>query len=305
MTRTWRPNPRRRTAIVLAALLAGIALLTAGCSLVRLFWGHLPDAMVARADDWLDLDSNGEQALRARLVPWLERARREAFPRYADFLRELANRTAAGFNAQDASWVEQRLDLLYAEAAETALDAWLVPTLRGLSPSQRRHLAKRLRARNAHYRDTYLRVSRHERARIIAGRIVREVERWTGKLDVHQVALVEHGTARLPDTAAAWYRDRLRMQATLLADLDATDAPSAALRRGLEAWLIDRRARDPESGAYREVFRARLSALLVRLARSLSARQRLDAARRFRELAGQLDQLAAAQPPAAADNETD
>jgi len=287
-------HPLRRFS---GTLLISVALLAGGCSLMRFFWDQVPDAVVARADDWLDLDPNGERALRARVEPWLERVRREDLPRYADFLRGLAARTADGFDTADAAWAQRRVDTLYADAVQGALD-WIVPTLLDLTPSQRHHLALRFRERNTRYRDTYLQVSRRDRSRAIAQRIVHQVERWTGKLDVRQVALVEDGAAKLPDNAQAWYHYRLRMQAGLLALLSKPDPRGAAVRQQLQAWLVARGARQSGDLAQTDAFRERLAALLVRLAGTLSATQRADAVRGFRNLAAQLDEVAAGANPA-------
>lgn len=285
-------TPRARHA---AAWLLALALL-GGCSWIPEYaWDRFGATLVSRTDEWLALDADGEDALRARMAPWLDDMRRERLPRYAAFLRALAERTRdGGFGAGDAVWLDARAEPLYDDAVESAL-AWLAPTLAGIDTEQRRHLAGRMREVNAEYRADHVDGPRRARAEAMARRIIDQVERWTGDLDWRQRRVVHERAAELPDTAPDWYRYRLRMQAGLLALLHA-GADDRALRAHLASWWIRQDTRRPGERRASRALRAGLRELLVELYDTLSSSQRNGAIRRLRSVADDLDTITASAP---------
>lgn len=264
----------------------------AACSFLEFAWERADDVIVERADDWLALRPMQEDALRARLGPWLERVRHTLLPRYADFLDDLAARADdGGFEASDATWAQAQLTTLYDDTVRSMLP-WLSATLSDLDVDQRRHLARRIRQRNADYRSEYVARSADERARMVAERIIRQVERWTGPLDVNQRALVHRRATGLPDTAGGWYRYRVRMQAGLLSRLD-TQAGVEPVARHLERWWIELAARRADERSATEALTGAMRRLLVDLGTTLSATQTQAAVRRLHSLAADLRSLAA------------
>lgn len=258
-------------------------------------WNRFGTTLEARTDEWLALEADGEAALRARMAPWLAEMRHERLPRYAALLRTLAARTRdGGFNDADAAWLEARVEPLYRDALASAL-AWIAPTLAGIDAAQRRHLADRMREANAEYRADYLDGPPGARADALARRIVDQVERWTGDLDWSQRELVRQRAGDLPDTAADWYRYRLRMQAGLLALLHA-GADEAAVREHLASWWVRRDTRRPGARQASDALRAGLRALLVELHDMLTPTQRRGTIRRLRGVADDLEAVAAAAP---------
>lgn len=281
-------NARRIAACLLVLVLAG------SCSWIPEYaWERFAGSLATRTDDWLDLDAEDEEALRLRMAPWLDALRRERLPRYASFLRALARRTHDdGFGAGDAAWLERRIEPLYRDAFESAL-SWIAPTLADLDPGQRRHLATRMREVNADYREDYVNGSREARADAMARRIIAQVERWTGRLDPLQRRFVRERALALPDTAADWYRYRLRMQAGLLALLHA-DAGEAAIRDHLLSWWVRQDTRRAAERRASEALRAGLRTLLVELYGELTPAQRRASIRRLRSVADDLETIAAA-----------
>jgi len=277
----------------LRVVIAGAALaLLASCSFMELAWDRADEVIVERANDWLALRPEQEEALRARLEPWLENVRHTMLPRYADFLDELAARTdSGGFEHGDAAWAQARLATLYDDTVRSMLP-WLSAVLSDLDSAQRRHLAERMRQRNADYRSEYVVRSADERERVLAERVIRQVERWTGPLDVRQKALVHRRAGDLPDTAGSWYHYRVRMQAGLLSRLDA-DAGAQPVAHHLEAWWVDLAARRPRQRRATEALAGAIGHLLVDLGETLSATQTQAAVRRLHTVAADLRSLAA------------
>lgn len=281
---------RHATAWLLALALLG------GCSWIPGYaWDRFGTTLVSRTDEWLALDAEHKDALRARMAPWLDELRRERLPRYAAFLRTLAERTRdGGFDAGDAAWLEAHADLLYQDAVESAL-AWIAPTLADIDTEQRRHLAGRMREVNAEYRADHVDGPRRARAEAMARRIIDQVERWTGDLEWRQRRVVHEQAAELPDTVPDWYRYRLRMQAGLLALLHA-GADERALRAHLTSWWIRQDTRRPGERRASQALRAGLRALLVELYDALSPSQRDGAIRRLRSVADDLDTITTSAP---------
>jgi hypothetical protein len=286
---------RRRSRPVLIA--AALCTLTA-CSFMEFAWRYADEAVIGRVDHWLDLDGEQEQALTARVDPWLAATRREHLPRVAAFLRELATRTEQGFGLDDARWADVRFRELYRHTAAGMIE-WLVPTLRTLDASQLEHLRARMDERNERYRDRYVAVDAEGRARALAERIIEQVERWTGPLERQQIALVRERARGLPDTAGDWHRYRMRMQDGLIALLQ-REAPADAVARHLRAWWIDFEPRPPRQVAATDALSAGIRRLLVELEAALTPAQRVGAVRRLRSLAEDLEALAAGAPSAAA-----
>lgn len=274
--------------------------LLGGCSLIPEYaWKRFEDMLMSNTDEWLALDAEDKEALRARMAPWLDELRRERLPRYAELLRTLAVRARDGFDDADAAWLEEHAEPLYADAVESAL-TWIAPTLAAADAEQRRHLATRLREANAEFRRDYIERSHRARAHTVAEDIIDKVERWTGPLGPHQRRVVVDAAAELPDTTEEWYRYRLRMQAGLLALLHA-DADESAIREHLASWWVHRDTRRSHEHQATEALRAGVRALLVELHDALSPVQRNSTIRRLHSVADELDTLAANAPARASD----
>ena len=273
---TGRSHPARRRARV-----AGLLLLLplGGCALPELAWQQLDDVLVARADEWLDLTPDQEQALRGRLEPWLAGLRRERLPGYARFLDGLAVRVRPDIDLDDARWASDRVDRLYADGVESFLPV-ITPTLADLSPAQRAHLADRMAEANEAYRADFI-DGRDDGMYALAERIIAAVERWTGTLDANQRALVHRRARELPRTSAQWLRFRERMQEQLLARIESGAGP-AEIERTLQRWWIGPLNGEAAVAAETAALRDGLLRTLVALGRTLTAEQRAEARRRLR-----------------------
>ena len=281
------PTLRRRPARML--LLLGGVIALAACSAFTLAWNFADDAVIARVEKWVELTPEQRTRLEARLQPWLQTIARERFPDYAAFLRTIDQRSRDGFDAEDTRWAYAEARARYERLLADAL-VWIAPTLDELTDEQHRALMERMHERNDEYRSDYLTAHPNERTRPIAERLIEQVERWTGPLDVHQHQLVHKGIAELPDTFTSWLRYRMRMQARLLAALH-RDAPPAEIEHILRTWWIERSAQRPERRAAQKRFERHLVEVIGELTSTFTARQRASMSRRLRALAEDLEAI--------------
>lgn len=291
------PGPRRAVGILGLVLLVPASI--PGCSTLELVWPYADRILVDRVEDWVDLRPEQRRRLRLRLDAWLEWMRRERLVPFAHYLRAAAERVEDGLGPEEVEWIYRRGDRLYRELAESALD-WVVPTLTGLDPAQRRELRRRLRTDNAAFRRQYVTATPRQADRAFAEALIGRVERWTGRLSTRQRELTHGAVGRLSDVQVRWYRYRLRMQAGLLAAL-AADQPEPSVRVALERWWVHGAALGPADSVGFERSERRLLAIAVRLGATLSASQRARAARRLRGLADQLEAIATSPRAAASE----
>ncbi len=273
----------RISALVLLVVLTG-------CSAFSLAWNYMEGVLADRVDDWVALSPPQRAALTQRLEPWLDQVAVERMPGYTAFLRAAAQRTRTELTANDVDWAYRGARMRYRALLADAIDAWIAPALTDLDRDQLRHLRTRMRTENARYCERYVDVSRRESQRALAARIIDVVERWTGRLDVHQTGLLYRGVRELPDTSMDWYRYRTRMQAGLLVRLDG-DTNASEVAAWMRGWWVDRAALRPDDRAAFDRFEHALVDLLTEFAAALTPAQRLGIGRRLRGIADQLESI--------------
>lgn len=277
-----------RQAAIRASVAGCLLALLAGCALPELAWERADDVVVSRTNDWLDLEPRQQARLQARLQPWLRDVRSNRLGEFAAAIDGLAARIGSDLDAADARWAEDRFRALYDETVESFLPV-IAPTLAGLTDSQREHLASRFEEENREDRE---RLEGRDGGRYaLAERMIEQIERWTGPLDLEQRELIHARLREFPDTAGGWLDYRRRMQQALLAELEA-GASAAELETLLRRWWIERAGRTPEESRDAAAFRAAVRGTLVEVARSLSPMQRAEARRRLQDRARILRGLA-------------
>ena len=285
------------------ALLAGTCLMLAlaGCSVVGVFYERLDTLVLREAERWFDLDSAQTVRLRERVDERLAQHRAEELPRYAAFLERSADVVASGATPEQ---LEQEFDLLEGilrDALRHSIPA-LAATLAELQPAQVERFARRLEESNAEYREEYLDApaTRRRAERIEAA--TEGVERWSGRLEPAQRALLAGMIDAIPDDAGAWYERRLLWQQGLL-ELLHQGAPAQTHTAYLESWWVDDSRRDAVHAEQLERNRAVTAAALATLIDGLGAAQRTRAAGRLRDMASEFRVLhaRATGPGAAAD----
>jgi len=279
---------------VLKVTLALAAACIVGCSSVRLAYENADAFVLWRANSYLDLDADAYEALDDRIDDFFAWHRAKALPQYVKLSEETAARVAKGLSHADLVW---GYDAFMGQARQSlrAAGERIAPLLDGLSARQLRRMQQRFEEDNRRYRKENLRGSEAERRKRRAKRTQEQLEDWVGDLDRAQVQRVRQYSERAPLMGELHERERLRLQAELL----------AIARDGSARKLLPERAanfdqgRDPAYVAAAGAARAEFFELLLDLDKSLSARQRAHAVEKLRRYSRDFAALAAAAEPRA------
>lgn len=283
-------RPPRRGAAV-ACLFACLAL--SGCLSTRFIFNQLDWFITWRLNSYFSLDEDQERALRAAVTRTLERLRTEQMPRLAAILRDVERDVASGavtaaslqrhYQALVATW-DDFLRMAVPEAADF---------LSGLRSEQVEVLIANLADENEELWNDYAGDTPAKRRQRREKAIVRNLQRFTGRLNKDQKALIREQVGRMHDNAEEWMQGRREWQRRFR-DLLLERPPPAEFRRRLLAMVLDPNAVD--SADYRrrvDENRRIVFEMLAGVLRSLDERQRRHFSRRVNELAADLESLAA------------
>jgi hypothetical protein len=271
--------------VVLAAALGGCG------SVVRVAYNHGDFALRMMADEYLDLQGEQEELLKAQLARFHEWHRREELPRYAGIFQGAADRLAQGLKREDVTWAfgaaraRYRVFMLQA-ADETA------PVMATLKPDNYAALAKKFADTNAKFTKEYLDPDQAKRDRARAKWLVERFEFFMGDLSDAQVALVERFVQSQPRINEVRLTDRKRRQQEFVALLRAYQT-SPELAERLRGYFVNwERGRGPEHAQYAREWEERLVQLVLEVDATLTPEQRQRVVARFAALAQDCDVLA-------------
>jgi hypothetical protein len=264
-----------------------LALMVAGCSVLRLAYGQAPTLSYWWIDGYVDLDEPQSAKLREGLDRWFDWHRRTEMPRYATLLvraqREVMEPSLSA--DQLCAWRDEaarRMDAALDEA--TPMAAALMVTL---TPEQIRHMERKLAKDGAELRRDFAQPDRTERAKASIKRTLERYENLYGRLDDAQRAKLADLLAASPFDADRWLaerdrrnRDLITMLATVSAagrDGDAAKAQTQAqaTMRALTERLL--RSPRPEYRAYQERLTLENCALASAMHNQMTAAQRQHA----------------------------
>ncbi len=215
-----------------------LALLLAGCSVLRIGYSQAPSFAYWWIDGYVDL--NGEQTLKLReaIDRWFEWHRRVEMPRYAALLaraqREVTEPTLTA--AQLCYWrdeAQRRLDAALDEAAPA-----LGTLVASLSVEQLRHMERKLDKDGEELKRDFAQTDKAERAKTSFKRTLERYENLYGTLDDAQRGKLRQLLAASPFDADRWLAERERRNRDLLATLMAVSTGS----KGAEAAQAEGRA---------------------------------------------------------------
>ena len=203
----------------LAATVIVAASLLSGC-VVRVVYDQLDWLTLWYVDGYFDLDRTQEEQARQLIAATLEWHRRVQLPRYAILSRDLAARATTPVSAEFvAARYGDILELWDEFLRRVSGDVAIL--LRGLSDRQVEHLFAKLADDNRDLATDYSGKTRDERRAKQDKAIVRAFQRFTGRLDREQVAIIRERNAGLHDLSADWLQRRADWQQAfraLLAD---------------------------------------------------------------------------------------
>ncbi len=239
---------------------AALALLLAGCSVVRLAYGQAPTLAYWWIDGYVDLDDAQSATLRDGLERWFEWHRRTELPRYVALLARAQREVMEPSLTPDqlCAWRDEaarRLDAALEEAAPMAAALMLT-----LTPEQIRHMERKLAKDGAELKRDFAQPDRAERARASFRRTLERYENLYGRLDDAQRARLAELLAASPFDAERWLAERERRNRDLIAmvsavagsgrDADAARAQAQAAVRTLAERVL--RSPRPEYRAYQQ-----------------------------------------------------
>lgn len=283
---------RVRWRLRLAVLLLIVAT-AGGCISTRFVYNQLDWFITWQLSGYFDLDKAQSQQLRDTVSRTLDWVRTEQLPEYADMLRAIAREAGSG------ELTTSRWEAIYAQMI-ALFDNFLrhvipdaVALLSTLSDDQVEYLIDKLEEENDELAEEYSGRSPEQRQRRREKAIVKGMQRFTGKLNSDQKALVSSSVASMYDNSQEWLKGRqLWQQAFRSLLLERPPRPEFEAR--LLAISIDPNYVDtPEYRAKVEANQRIVLGLMADVIVSLDDKQRERFQRRLNGFADDFDALAA------------
>lgn len=202
-----RPGYRFSLLLLLLSLVLG------ACSF-RFLYNHVDIALIWRIDDFLDLDRDQRQFVRARLTEHLNWHRGEMVL-WRDFVLAMHDRVGDGVSEQDLQWFYSELTRLR-DRLGRQLAADTSRLLSTATPAQLDDMLQALEKENQEMAER-AKMTDQGRARERGRMTVENLEQWTGYLTEPQRARVRELAAGLPDVTVAWLRHRRERQQAFVA----------------------------------------------------------------------------------------
>lgn len=271
------------------ALLGTLAV--TGCSGVKVVYGQLDVLVPWYLRDYVELDPGQRDQLQHSVEALLAWHRASEVGRYAAFFRELAGDVAAPLPPGRLEAARQELETFWDDIGRRAApDA--AALLSTLSDAQVESLFDQMVREDDELARESLGRSPEERAARREKSLVRQVERWTGRLDPSQRGLVAACAGDLRGDTEGWLASRRAWRAVLREALDRR-ADVAALAASLERLFAD--GEEFWTPSYRAGFRAdrqRVLGMLEDVERTLTPQQRSRLQDRLERWALDLDAIA-------------
>jgi hypothetical protein len=264
-----------------------LALMLAGCSVLRLAYGQAPTLGYWWIDGYVDLDDAQSVKLREGLDRWFDWHRRNEMPRYAALLARAQREVIEPSLSADqlCTWRDEaarRMDAALEEA--TPMAAALMVTL---TPDQVRHMERKLAKDGAELKRDFAQPDRTDRAKASVKRTLERYENLYGRLDDAQRAKLAELLAASPFDADRWLAERERRNRDLIAmltavstagregDMAKAQTQAQATMRALTERLL--RSPRPEYRAYQERLTLENCALASAMHNQMTAAQRQHA----------------------------
>lgn len=274
--------------ILLALLLATLA----GCSILRLGYGHLDTFAVWTADDYFELDPQQRHEFLARFDRLHEWHRYEQLPEYASFLTSARERLQKGLAREDVIWFVEGLKARYRviinRSAEDAAALLLT-----LSPAQLDALQRRWEKDNGRFvREFRLEGGLEEQRQARARRALSQFRDWVGSLGHEQEQKIVAMINELPLIDRLRHEDRRRRQREFLQLMELRGDPREFAAR-LKHWLLNwETGRAPEYDRLLTEWWDQRVDFFVAVERTLTPHQRAVAAHRLQDYSEDFTRLA-------------
>lgn len=226
-------SPRMSLAAVLAAILA---LSFTSCNKLKLGYEYADWLVTYSVEDNFDLDKPQRAMLKEEVNAYFHWHRRQILPIYAEFATWVADSARNGIKPAEVDSGYARYRILHRKTMEPVVDK-AVNLLVTLTPEQVDQWLERVRKKNAKLRKSFS-GSPEERLAHRYGKIVDELEDWTGKLTKEQKARIKAMNRSLPWNGDYYLELRETVQ-DRLADMLKKKAPKEEVRNYLSEYFLE------------------------------------------------------------------
>lgn len=289
MRGTTRRSALRDSRVIVHALVLFVLFAATGCG-TRFIYNQLDWFIVWRIQDVVPLTAEQEQTLRFSVEENLEWARRTQMPRYASFLRTVADDAQNGTTTEI---MEQRYSemLLFWDEFMLHIIPDVQILLADLSQEQIDEMFENLEESNQELYDEYSGRSEEERARNRDRAALRGVRRFTGKLSDEQEVLITGSLERMEDASEDWIGNRREWQARFRELLESSLSEEEFRLQLTVLFVYPRRNHGEDYRRRVDSNLATFNEMMVELIDSLDEKQREKMVRRLTGFAEALEKL--------------
>ncbi|MGQ0750321.1 MAG: DUF6279 family lipoprotein [Betaproteobacteria bacterium] len=249
--------------------------LLAGCSMIRVGYGHLDTYAAWKANEYFDLEAQQKDEFLRRFNRLHEWHRYEQLPEYAAFLAQARKRLERPLQPEDVEWfidgIRARYNRIVARSADDAAALLLT-----ITPAQLDTLQQQWEKDNRRFvREYRLAGSIEDIKRARARRTLALARDWIGGLTHEQERRIIAMSDALPLTEKLRHEERVRRQREFFQLMKRRGTDRHPFAATLRQWLIDwDRHRAPEyERRYAEWFAQRVQ-MAIEIERMLEPHQR-------------------------------
>jgi uncharacterized protein DUF6279 len=275
------------------AILAGLALILAGCSSTKLAYEYADWGIVWWVDDYIPMTDQQEAQLERDVRDLRDWHCSTQLPRYSEWLAELKQDVRSGdLDQSTVSHHQEQLFSFFSPLLDRAKPA-ATRLLSSLSNTQVQALADNMAESQAELEEEFLAESAEQTRQARAERTRERVERWLGDLNSRQAEMVQQWSDARGKQTEIWLEGRRNWQKALLDALDQRGSEDFDQRIG---YLIDNneKVRGPRYQSMIEESRAAMASLMTDLLQQADQTQLDHLLERAADLRGDFNALACA-----------
>lgn len=227
----------KRYSQIRIVLLMLLLLLSSGCSMIRVGYGHFDSVAAWMVHDYFDLNADQRDLFAQRFERLHSWHRQTQLPEYAQFLSDIQTRARRGLRDSDLLWLVDGSKQRYARiAARGAADA--ADLLTTLTPEQVETLRQQIDKANRKFmREHRVNDSEAERRKVVQQRTLSQLRDWVGPLSDAQETRVIAMLQTMPLVDKLRHEDRLRRQRAFFTLLELRSGDRAVFAQRLRDWL--------------------------------------------------------------------
>lgn len=212
-------------------------LLSSGCSMVRVGYGHFDSVAAWMVHDYFDLNSDQRDLFAQRFERLHTWHRQTQLTEYTQFLGDIQTRAKRGLRENDLLWLVDGFKQRYARiAVRGAADA--ADLLATLTPEQVDTFRQQVDKDNKKFmREHRINDSEAERRKVVQQRTLSQLRDWVGPLNETQETRVIAMLKTMPLVDKLRHEDRLRRQREFLVLLELRSGDRKVFAQRLRDWL--------------------------------------------------------------------